>query len=108
VIDEETRMKALVGEMIVAEAAIDQVVGMEGNIYFPSESVEASVLRNSPTAYTCPWKGNAQYHDLVVGDTVLKDAAWSYPHITEYAMARVGHDFSGYVAFDPRQVRFER
>lgn len=101
-------MKALVGEIVVAEAAFDEVVGMEGNLYFPPQSVEAGALRDSPTAYTCPWKGDAQYHDVLVGDTVLKDAAWSYPHVTEFAVSRVGRDFSGYVAFDARQVRLER
>lgn len=100
-------MKALVGETVVAEAAIDLVVGMEGNAYFPPDSVVAGVLRNSPTPYTCPWKGIAQYHDVLLGETVLKDGAWSYPNITENAAARVGRDFSGYVAFDPRQVRIE-
>ena len=101
-------MKALVGEFVVAEATFDEVVGLEGNVYFPAQSVTAEALRDSPTAYTCPWKGNAQYHDLLVGETVLKDAAWSYPRITDHALARVGRDFSGYVAFDARQVRVER
>lgn len=106
-IDEGKRMKALIGETVVAEAASDEVLGMEGNAYFPPDSVAAGVLRNSPTPYTCPWKGIAQYHDVLVGETLLKDGAWSYPNITEYAAARVGRDFSGYVAFDSRQVRIE-
>ena len=101
-------MKALVGETVVAEAASEEVVGVEGNVYFPPDSVAAGVLRDSPTPYTCPWKGMAQYHDVLVGESVLKDGAWSYPKITEYAATRVGRDFGGYVAFDPRQVRIER
>jgi uncharacterized protein (DUF427 family) len=100
VIDEETPMKALVGDIIVAEAAFDELIGIDGNLYFPPQSVEAGALRVSPTAYTCAWKGNALYHDVLVGDTVLKDAAWSYPSATEYAVDRVGSDFSGYFAFD--------
>jgi uncharacterized protein (DUF427 family) len=100
-------MKALVGETVVAEAASDEVVGVEGNVYFPADSVAAGVLRNSSTPYTCPWKGIAQYHDVLVGETVLKDGAWSYPDIKESAVARVGRDFGGYVAFDSRQVRIE-
>jgi uncharacterized protein (DUF427 family) len=101
-------MKALVGETVVAEAPIEDVVGLEGNAYFPPDSVRAGALRNSPTPYTCPWKGTAQYHDVLVGDTALKDAAWSYPHLTQFATERVGRDFSDYVAFDSRQVRLER
>jgi uncharacterized protein (DUF427 family) len=100
-------MKALVGDTVVAEAPIEAVIGLEGNAYFPPDAVAAGVLRNSPTPYTCPWKGAAQYHDVLVGETVLKDGAWSYPAITQFAAERVGEDFSSYVAFDPGQVRLE-
>jgi uncharacterized protein (DUF427 family) len=101
-------MKALVGEAVVAEAPIEDIVHVEGNAYFPPDSVVPGALRDSPTPYTCPWKGAAQYHDVLVGDRVLKDGAWSYPNLSDYATARVARDFSGYVAFDPRQVRIER
>ena len=100
-------MKALVEQTVVAEAPTEQVVGLEGNAYFPPDSVTPGVLRNSSTPYTCPWKGVAQYHDVLVGETTLRDAAWSYPSVTQFAAERVGHDFSGYVAFDSRQVRLE-
>jgi uncharacterized protein (DUF427 family) len=100
-------MKAVVGETVVAEAASEAVVSIEGNVYFPPDSVAAGVLRDSPTPYTCPWKGRAQYHDVLAGETVLRDGAWSYPSIKESAAARVGRDFSRYVAFDRRQVRIE-
>jgi uncharacterized protein (DUF427 family) len=100
-------MKALVGETVVAEAANDEVVVVEGNAYFPPEAVTSGVLRDSPTPYTCPWKGTAQYHDVLVDGDVLEDGAWSYPHLTGFATAHVGRDFSGYVAFDPRLVWIE-
>ncbi|MFJ9542497.1 DUF427 domain-containing protein [Streptomyces sp. NPDC101225] len=100
-------MKALVGKAVVAEAASDSVVSIEGNAYFPPDSVAAGVLRKSPTLYICPWKGRAQYHDVLVDGTVLRDAAWSYPSIKGSAATRVGRDFSGYVAFDVREVRIE-
>ncbi|WP_427168897.1 DUF427 domain-containing protein (plasmid) [Streptomyces sp. C1-1] len=100
-------MKALVGETVVAEAASEAVVRIEGNTYFPPGSVTADTLRDSPTPYICPWKGKAQYHDVVAGETVLRDGAWSYPNIKESAVTRVGRDFSGYVAFDAREVRIE-
>lgn len=51
--------------------------------------------------------GRAQYHHVLVGEAVLRDGAWSYPDINESAVTSVGRDFSGYVAFDPRQVRIE-
>jgi uncharacterized protein (DUF427 family) len=100
-------MKAVVGETVVAEAASDAVVRIEGNGSFPPDSVAADTLRDSPTPYTCPWKGRAQYHDVVVGEKALRDGAWSYPDIKESAVTRVGRDFSGFVAFDVRQVRIE-
>ncbi|MCX4617813.1 DUF427 domain-containing protein [Streptomyces mirabilis] len=100
-------MKAVVGETVVAEAVSEAVVSIEGNIYFRPDSVAAGALRDSPTPYTCPWKGRAQYHDVVVGKMALRDGAWSYPNIKESAATRVGRDFSGYVAFDVRQVRIE-
>jgi uncharacterized protein (DUF427 family) len=106
-IDEEKLMKAVVGEAVVAEVGSEAVVNIEGNTYFPPGSVAVGALRSSPTPYICPWKGRAQYHDVVVGETVLRDGAWSYPNIKVSAATRVGRDFSGYVAFDVGQVRIE-
>lgn len=68
-------MKAVVGETVVAEAASEAVISIEGNAYFSPDSVVVGALRNSPTPYICPWKGRAQYHDVVVGETVLRDGA---------------------------------
>lgn len=101
-------MKAVVGETVIAEAPFEDVVGVEGNAYFPPDSVVEGVLRQNATQYTCGWKGEASYYDLIVGDLVLADGAWSYPTLSQFAVERVGHDFSGYVAFDTRQVRIER
>ena len=56
-----------------------------------------SVLEPSETAYTCPWKGKAEYHSLVGGP---KDVAWAYVAPNADALKRVGKDFSGFVAFD--------
>ncbi|TDD16220.1 DUF427 domain-containing protein [Kribbella turkmenica] len=50
-------MKAVVGETVVAEAGSDAVVGIEGNDYFPPDSVAAGVLRTSATPYCCQWQG---------------------------------------------------
>ncbi|NJP95468.1 DUF427 domain-containing protein [Nonomuraea sp. FMUSA5-5] len=100
-------MKAVVGETVVAEATNEAVVRIEGNVYFPPDSVVAGALRDSATPYACPWKGRAQYHDVLTGEMVLHDGAWSYPDLYESAAARVGRDFSGYVAFDQGQIRIE-
>ena len=63
--------------VVIAETA-DTVV-VEGNHYFPIESVDASVLRPSSTHSTCPWKGEASYYTLAVGGKENIDAAWYYP-----------------------------
>ena len=52
---------------------------VEGNQYFPPESIRREYLRESQTHTTCPWKGVASYYDVVVNGQVNKDAAWYYP-----------------------------
>lgn len=100
-------MKAVVGETVVAEAASDAVVSVEGNAYFPPDSVVSGALRDNPFPYICGWKGRAQYYDVLADEAVVSGGAWSYPDIQESAVARVGCDFSGYVAFDQREIRIE-
>jgi len=62
---------------VLAES--DACVIVEGNHYFPRESVRAEYLRASDTHTVCHWKGTASYHDVVVDGDVNKDAAWYYP-----------------------------
>lgn len=76
-------MKAIYKGEIIAESS-DTVV-VEGNHYFPPESVKADRVRPSDTHTTCVWKGVASYYDVVVGDDVAKDAAWYYPETSEQA-----------------------
>ena len=94
-------MKAVVAGNVIAEAPESELVKIEGNWYFPPASLTEGALVESPTAYTCPWKGAAQYFSVQAGDTLHKDLAWSYPTPYPSAFDRVGTDFSGYVAFDP-------
>jgi uncharacterized protein (DUF427 family) len=84
---------------VLAEASEDDVVRIEGNVYFPPSAVRAELLEESPTPYTCPWKGECQYYSVRDGDDVLADRAWSYPDPYPTAIERVGADFSKYVAF---------
>jgi len=60
-------------------ARSDDTVTVEGNRYFPRESVDAAVLRPSDTTSVCPWKGTALYHSLEVDGATNRDAAWYYP-----------------------------
>ena len=92
-------MKAVLGDTVLAEADDAELILIEGNKYFPPSSVKDGVLVESPTPYTCPWKGECQYYTVSVGDQQLPDRAWAYPTPYPTAIERVGKDFSGYVAF---------
>lgn len=61
-------------------AASDDVVLVEGNAYFPLDSVPDGVLQPSSTTSVCPWKGVASYYDVHVDDQVIPDGAWTYRH----------------------------
>jgi uncharacterized protein (DUF427 family) len=62
---------------VIAES--DRFELVEGNVYFPPEAVKAGFLRPSTRRTTCPWKGVASYHDVVVDGQVNAGAAWYYP-----------------------------
>ena len=64
---------------------------VEGNIYFPPESVKWDYFQDGDKQYTCPWKGKAKYYDLVVHGKVNKNAAWSYPEPKPAAESIRGH-----------------
>jgi uncharacterized protein (DUF427 family) len=70
-------MKATWNGATLAES--DDTVVVEGNHYFPPDSINREFFRESGTHTTCPWKGVASYYDLVVNGEVNKDAAWYYP-----------------------------
>ncbi|WP_347092126.1 DUF427 domain-containing protein [Sphingomonas parapaucimobilis] len=57
----------------------DDTVIVEGNHYFPMQSVDAALLRPSGTTTVCPWKGTARYYSLDVAGADNPDAAWYYP-----------------------------
>jgi uncharacterized protein (DUF427 family) len=97
-------MKASIDGTVVADAPDSELITIEGNYYFPPGSLTAEAFSDSATPYTCPWKGAAQYHDVKAGDSTRHDAAWSYPEPYPASFDRVGADYSGYVAFDKRQV----
>ena len=60
-------------------AASSNTVVVEGNHYFPPDSVSMKHLKPSSTTTVCPWKGTASYYTVVVGDDENRDAAWYYP-----------------------------
>ena len=92
-------MKAHVNGTVIAEAPQEDLIKIEGNWYFPPSSIVEGFLSESPTPYTCPWKGACQYFTVTVDGQGLQDRAWSYPTPYPSGIERVGKDFSNYVAF---------
>jgi uncharacterized protein (DUF427 family) len=70
-------MKATWNGATLAES--DDTVVVEGNHYFPADSITASYFKDSPSHTTCPWKGEASYKTVVVNGEENADAAWYYP-----------------------------
>ncbi|MEE8139028.1 MAG: DUF427 domain-containing protein [Thermoanaerobaculia bacterium] len=60
-------------------AESDETIVVEGNHYFPRESVRSQYIRESDTTTVCPWKGVARYYHLEVEGQTSPDAAWYYP-----------------------------
>jgi uncharacterized protein (DUF427 family) len=73
----------------VAES--DKTIVVEGNHYFPFESVHKEFLRESATTSRCPWKGMANYYSIIVGGKTNEDAAWFYSEPSEAAANIKGH-----------------
>ena len=61
---------------MVAESDATRVV--EGNHYFPPDSVKREYFRDSGTTTICPWKGEASYYTLEIDGQSNEDAAWYY------------------------------
>jgi uncharacterized protein (DUF427 family) len=70
-------MKAIWHGRVLAESDDTRVV--EGNHYFPPDSLVAQYFEDSTTHTTCPWKGVASYKHVVVDGERNADAAWYYP-----------------------------
>jgi uncharacterized protein (DUF427 family) len=68
---------------VIAESHDFEVV--EGNVYFPSDSIDRRMLQSSETTSVCGWKGTARYYDVVVSGQLNRDAAWYYPEPKEAA-----------------------
>jgi uncharacterized protein (DUF427 family) len=79
-------MKAVWKGRVLAES--DDTVVVEGNHYFPADSVQRELFRDSATHTICPWKGEASYFDVVVDGEVNLDAAWIHPE-TKPAAAEI-------------------
>jgi uncharacterized protein (DUF427 family) len=84
--------KAIWNGAVLAESNYCEVV--EGNQYFPSDSIDRQYFQDSNTHTTCPWKGEANYYTIAVNGKENRDAAWYYPKAKDAAK-----NIEGYVAF---------
>jgi uncharacterized protein (DUF427 family) len=82
-------MKATWHGATLAESG--ETVMLEGNHYFPPNSIKGDYFRESNSHTTCPWKGEASYYDIAVNGEVNKDAAWYYPEPKDAASNIKGH-----------------
>ena len=84
--------RAIWNDTVIAESA--NTIFLEGNIYFPPDSLRSEHLTASSNKTTCPWKGLASYYDVVVNGDVNHSAAWTYPDPSSAAI-----EIRDYVAF---------
>jgi uncharacterized protein (DUF427 family) len=86
--DRSRRYRATWNGTVLAES--DDVVLLEGNVYFPPEALVDEHFAISRGRSLCPWKGIARYYDVVVDGSVNRGAAWTYHHPTPLAR-RIRH-----------------
>ncbi len=84
--------KATWKNIVLAES--DQTIMVEGNHYFPPESVNMDLFSESTYHTVCPWKGKADYFTVTVDGEVNENAAWTYPEPKDAAK-----NIKDYVAF---------
>ena len=85
-------MKAIWNDTVIAES--DQTIEIEGNQYFPADSVNFDYLKKNGDQYTCPWKGLCDYYDVTAKGETSEGGAWIYPQPSDAAK-----EIAGYVAF---------
>lgn len=69
--------KAIWNGVVIAES--EKTLIVEGNHYFPPDTINRDFLKETSTHTTCPWKGLASYYSIVVDGKENKDSAWFYP-----------------------------
>lgn len=84
--------KAIWNGVVLAES--DHCEMVEGNYYFPPDTINQEYFQPSDTHTTCSWKGVANYYTVVVDGQENKDAAWYYPEPKEKA-----NNIKNYIAF---------
>jgi len=78
----------------VTLAESNSTVAVEGNQYFPADSIKAEYFKDSTYHTTCGWKGMASYYTIAVNGEENPNAAWYYP-----APKDAAKNINGYIAF---------
>ncbi len=76
-------MKAVLNGTVLAES--DNTVVVEGNHYFPPDSVNMEFFSLTEHSTHCPWKGDSSYYDITVDGSTQSNAAWFYSSPKEKA-----------------------
>jgi uncharacterized protein (DUF427 family) len=79
--DYPRRLRGMVGDTVVVDtlgAKLLHETAIKPVPYVPLEDVDASLLTRTATSTHCPFKGDASYWSLTVGDRVIEDALWAY------------------------------
>ncbi len=84
--------RAIWNGIVLAES--EKTVLVEGNHYFPPDSINREYFRESDMTTVCPWKGMANYYDVAVNGQVNRGAAWYY-----LSPKPAAKNIDGYVAF---------
>jgi uncharacterized protein (DUF427 family) len=82
-------MRAIWNDQVIAEST--ETVVVEGNHYFPTESVNMEFMKAASNTTVCAWKGTAHYYDVVVNGQSNAGAAWYYPEPKEKAAHILDH-----------------
>lgn len=85
-------MRAVWNDKVIAES--DNTIEVEGNHYFPPDTIKPEFFATTDTRTICPWKGTASYYTVAVDGQENVDAAWYYETPKDAAS-----QIAGYVAF---------
>ena len=88
-------VKAIFNGTVVAETEDYEVV--EGNVYFPPQSLKREFFNDSGLNTRCPWKGTASYYSVDVDGQEARDVAWYSPTPSDAAS-----NIKDHVAFYPQ------
>lgn len=87
--EQRTTYRAIWNGAVLAES--DQTIELEGNQYFPRDSINPGFFHDSTRKTTCPWKGVAKYYAIEVENETNPNASWYYPNPSPAARLITDH-----------------